>query len=209
MLRIIRWIAIGLAIALLATGAVLWLGPGGRVGKAIEAATGIAIPGGVQVGGPFALVDQTGAPVTDASWPGRWLLVYFGYTYCPDICPTELQAIAATLDLLGPLASRVVPLFITIDPDRDTPAHLADYVKLFDDRIVGLTGTPRQIADVAKAYRVYYAKVTPKDSTTYLMDHSSFIYLMGPDGTLRALFRPGATPQEIAGTLKARMAAAG
>jgi protein SCO1/2 len=209
MLRIIRWIAIGLAIALLATGAVLWLGPGGRVGKAIEAATGIAIPGGVQVGGPFALVDQTGAPVTDATWRGRWLLVYFGYTYCPDICPTELQAIAATLDLLGPLASRVVPLFITIDPDRDTPAHLADYVKLFDDRIVGLTGTPRQIADVAKAYRVYYAKVTPKDSTTYLMDHSSFIYLMGPDGTLRALFRPGATPQEIAGTLKARMAAAG
>ena len=105
MLRIIRWIAIGLAIALLATGAVLWLGPGGRVGKAIEAATGIAIPGGVQVGGPFALVDQTGEPVTDATWRGRWLLVYFGYTYCPDICPTELQAIAAALDLLGPLAS--------------------------------------------------------------------------------------------------------
>jgi protein SCO1/2 len=209
MLRIVRWIAIGLAAALVAVGAALWLVPGGRVGKAIESATGVAIPGGVQVGGPFSLVDQTGAPVSDATWRGRWLLVYFGYTYCPDVCPTELQAVASALDLLGPLASRVVPLFITIDPERDTPAHLADYVKLFDDRIVGLTGSPRQIADVAKAYRVYYAKVTPKDSTTYLMDHTSFLYLMGPDGTLRALFRPGSDPRDIADTIKARMAAAG
>ena len=102
-----------------------------------------------------------------------------------------------------------MPIFITVDPERDTPSQLAGYVRLFDPRIVGLTGTPRQIAAVAKAYRVYYAKATPKESTTYLMDHSSFIYLMGPDGTLRALFRPGTSPQDMADTIKARMAAAG
>jgi cytochrome oxidase Cu insertion factor (SCO1/SenC/PrrC family) len=209
MLWIVRWIAIGLAGALLALGAALWLAPQGRVGRAIESATGVAVPGGVQVGGPFALVDQTGAPVTDVTYRGHWLLVYFGYTYCPDVCPTELQAVASSLELLGTLSSKVVPIFITVDPERDTSAHLAEYVKLFDDRLVGLTGTPEQIAAVARAYRVYYAKATPKDSTTYLMDHSSFLYLMGPDGTLRALIRPGATAQDIADTIKARMAAAG
>jgi protein SCO1/2 len=135
-------------------------------------------------------------------------LVYFGYTYCPDVCPTELQAVASALEMLGPAAATIVPVFITVDPERDTPAHLADYVKLFDDRLVGLTGTPEQIAAVARAYRVYYAKVTPRESTTYLMDHSSFLYLMAPDGTLRALLRPGTSPKEIADTVKARMAAA-
>jgi protein SCO1/2 len=204
----IRWIAIAIAVAVLAFGASVWLFPDGRVGKAIESATGVAVPGGVQVGGPFALVDQTGVPVTDATYRGRWKLVYFGYTFCPDVCPTELQAVASALELLGPLASRVVPIFVTVDPERDTPAHLADYVKLFDDRLVGLTGTPEQIAAVTRAYRVYYAKVTPKESTTYLMDHSSFLYLMGPDGMLRALIRPGSSPQDIADTIKARMAAA-
>ena len=190
MSRILRWAAIGLAVAGFALWLALWLRPDGA-GQAIRSATGIAARGGVQVGGPFALVDHTGRPVTDATWRGRWMLVYFGYTYCPDVCPTELQTIAAALDALGKQAAQVAPIFITIDPERDTPGHLAEYVKLFDDRLVGLTGTPEQIAAVARAYRVYYAKVTPNDSAGYLMDHSSFLYLMGPDGTLRALFRPG------------------
>jgi len=207
MSRIIRWTAMGLVIAMLAGSAALWLRPGGLSG-AIHAATGIAMPGGVQVGGPFSLVDQTGKPVTQASWPGRWLLVYFGYTYCPDVCPTELQTIAATLDALGPLAARVVPIFITIDPERDTPELMAGYVKLFDDRLIGLTGTPQQIAAVARAYRVYYAKVTPKESTTYLMDHSSFLYLMGPDGMLRMLFDPATGAGDIAGAIRTRLSAA-
>jgi protein SCO1/2 len=207
MSRIIRWTAIGLAVAVLAGSAALWLRPGG-LDAASRLAAGVATPGGVQVGGPFSLVDQTGKPVTQASWPGRWLLIYFGYTYCPDVCPTELQTIAAALDALGPRAAQVVPIFITIDPERDTPELLAGYVKLFDDRLIGLTGTPQQIAAVARAYRVYYAKVTPKESTTYLMDHSSFLYLMGPDGTLRMLFDPATSAQDIAGAIRTRLPAA-
>ena len=203
MFRIFRWIGVGLAVAVLAGWATLWLRPE-AIRQAARSA-GIVARGGVQVGGPFSLVDQTGTPVTDASWRGRWMLVYFGYTTCPDVCPTELQTIAAALESLGRQAAQVVPIFITVDPERDTPAHLAEYVKLFDDRLVGLTGTPEQIAAVARAYRVYYAKVTPKDSTTYLMDHSSFLYLMGPDGTLRALIRPGSTAQELTEAICARL----
>jgi protein SCO1/2 len=206
MLRILRWPALGLAVALSAGWALLWLHPGG-VGQAIRSAVGLAGQAGVQVGGPFSLVDQTGRPVTDATWRGRWMLVYFGYTTCPDVCPTELQTIAASLDLLGPQAPQVVPIFISIDPGRDTPARLADYVKLFDERLVGLTGTLQQIAAVARAYRVYYAIVNSKGSATYLMDHSSFLYLMGPDGTLRALFRPGTSAQELAEAIRTRLAA--
>jgi protein SCO1/2 len=202
--RRIRWIAYGLvAAALLAWGA-LWLSHGGIDLARLRSAAGI--PGGVSVGGPFALTDDHGHAVTDASYRGRWMLVYFGYTFCPDVCPTELQTISAALDKLGPQAAQVVPLFITVDPERDTPAALADYVKLFDDRLIGLTGTPQQIAAVARAYRVYYAKVTPKDSTSYLMDHSSFVYLVGPDGQLRALFRPGQSAQDLADAIHARMA---
>jgi protein SCO1/2 len=207
MSRLIRLTAIALALAVLAGSAVLWLRPGGLSGAPRRAA-GIATPGGVQVGGPFTLVDDTDKPVTEASWPGHWLLIYFGYTFCPDVCPTELQTIATALDALGPQAAQVVPIFITIDPERDTPELMAGYVKLFDDRLIGLTGTPQQIAAVARAYRVYYAKVTPKESTTYLMDHSSFIYLMGPDGTLRMLFDPATSAQDIAGAIRKRLSAA-
>ena len=103
----------------------------------------------------------------------------------------------------------MVPVFITVDPERDTPAHLAEYVKLFDDRLVGLTGTPQQIAAVARAYRVYYAKVTSKDSAAYFMDHSSFIYLMGPDGTSRAVLRQGISPPDLAETIRRRLPGAG
>ncbi len=194
----------GIVVAALAGSAALWLRPSAP----LHAAAGIAAPGGVPIGGPFSLIDQTGKPVTQASWPGRWLLIYFGYTYCPDVCPTELQTMASALDALGPLAARVVPIFITIDPERDTPETMAGYVKLFDDRLIGLTGTPQQIAAVARAYRVYYAKVTPKDSTTYLMNHSAFIYLMGPDGTLRMLFDPATSARDIAGAIRARLSAA-
>ena len=204
MSHFMRWAGIGVCVAALAAWAVLWLDPDG-LGRAFRSAGGIATQGSAPVGGPFSLVDQTGAPVTDATWRGRWMIVYFGYTTCPDVCPTELQTIAAALDALGRQAAQVVPIFITVDPGRDTPARLADYVKLFDDRLVGLTGTAQQIDTVARAYRVYYAKVTPKESTTYLMDHSSFMYLMGPDGTLRALFRPGTSAQELAGAIRSRL----
>jgi cytochrome oxidase Cu insertion factor (SCO1/SenC/PrrC family) len=203
MLRKIRWLSYGLIAAILLAGGVFIVArpPGG-----IES-SGVSVPGGVSVGGPFALTDQHGAAVTDASYRGRWMLVYFGYTFCPDVCPTELQTIAGALDKLGPQASQIAPLFVTVDPERDTAAALADYVKLFDDRIVGLTGTPDQIAAVARAYRVYYAKATSKDSSTYLMDHSSFMYLMGPDGKFRALFRQGMSPQALADAIHTQMSA--
>ncbi len=201
MLRRIRWLAYGLIAVMLAGLGALWLRQGG-----LEApVAGIAVPGGVSVGGPFTLTDDQGRTVTDASYRGRWMLVYFGYTFCPDVCPTELQTMSAALDKLGPASSRLVPLFITVDPGRDTPAALADYVKLFDERLVGLTGTDEQIAAVARAYRVYYAKATSKDATGYLMDHSSFLYLMGPDGKFQALFRQGTGVDEMANAIRARI----
>ncbi|HEY0418507.1 MAG TPA: SCO family protein, partial [Acetobacteraceae bacterium] len=163
---------------------------------------------GARIGGPFTLVDQDGRTVTDRSFAGKYRIVYFGYTFCPDVCPTELQTMTSALDLLGPLAEKVAPLFITVDPERDTVPVMADYVKLFGPRLVGLTGSPAQVAAAARAYRVYFAKSTPKETSEYLMDHSSFLYLMGPDGRFRALFRQGTSAQELADSIRARLSAA-
>ena len=146
-------------------------------GTAIQTGTGEAL-----VGGPFTLVDQTGKSITDKDFRGKYMLIFFGYTYCPDVCPTELQVMMAALGTLGPRAAEVQPIFITIDPDRDTPEVMQSYVENFGPSLVGLTGTAEQIAQVAKAYRVYYAKSGNTKTQDYLMDHSSIIYLMGPDG---------------------------
>ena len=135
------------------------------------------------VGGPFSLVDQNGKRVTEKDFLGKYMLVFFGYTFCPDVCPTELQVMSAALDQLGPEADRIEPIFVSIDPARDTPEVLKAYVANFGPRLVGLTGTPEEVAAIAKAYRVFYAKAGNSSSTAdYLMDHSSIIYLMGPDG---------------------------
>jgi protein SCO1/2 len=151
------------------------------------------------VGGPFTLTDHTGKRVTEQVYRGKVMLVMFGFTFCPDVCPTELQLISAALDKLGPKADNVVPLFISIDPERDTPAHLAQYVKSFHPRIIGLTGTPAEVEAAAKAYRVYYKKVAdPKSTAGYTMDHSALIYVMGTDGAYRAHFAPGITPDVLA-----------
>ena len=152
----------------------------------------------VSIGGPFELVGGDGATVRDSSFAGKWLLVYFGYTTCPDICPTSLQAIAGALDRLGARADRIVPLFITIDPARDRPDVMRSYTALFDRRIVGLTGSPTQIIAAENQYRVYAARVSQPGANGYTMDHTSFIYLMGPDGRLRALFDRTATAASIA-----------
>ena len=174
-------------------------------GAVPPSAGGIALPGGTSLGGPFTLRDHTGRTVTDADYRGSFMLVFFGFTFCPDVCPTELQTIAAAMDLLGPQSTRVRPLFISVDPGRDTPEKLAEYVALFHPSITGLTGTPEQVAAVARAYRVYYARSTPPGASEYLMDHSAFTYLMGPDGGLRAIFRPGASAEEIAGAVRANL----
>ncbi len=139
---------------------------------------------GARIGGPFTLIDQNGKTVTDAAFAGKYRIVYFGYTYCPDVCPTDLTKIGAalrTLDKQAPrTAQKIVPLFITVDPERDTPAQLKQYVGNFHHRLVGLTGKPQAIAQVAKTYAVAYMKQpTPSG---YLMGHTEVAYLMGPDG---------------------------
>jgi cytochrome oxidase Cu insertion factor (SCO1/SenC/PrrC family) len=146
-------------------------------------AAGVKVVGQALIGGPFALTDHTGKRVTDQDFRGRYTLVLFGFTFCPDICPSALQVMSAALDRLGPKADRFVPILITVDPERDTPMQLASYVQSFHPRLVGLTGTPAEIEAVVKAYRVYVRKVAdPKSTAGYSIDHTSLIYVMGPDG---------------------------
>lgn len=149
--------------------------------------------GTVNIGGPFTLTDQTGKVVTDADFQGKYMLVYFGYTYCPDVCPTSLSIMSDALDQLSPeKLDKVVPIFISVDPARDTPVALADFVPHFHDKLIGLSGTPEQTQAVARAYKAYYAKVGDGDkSDDYTMDHSSITYLMGPDGKYVAHFSHG------------------
>lgn len=224
MLRLIRWSAVCLIVLLaLAWGVVLLAAgaPDGFAARTLNRAAmlvGLGVPrggaaqaviAGGTIGGPFRLTDQTGRGVTDADFRGRWMLVYFGYTYCPDICPTTLQTIASAMGTLGPDAAKVVPIFVTIDPARDTPKVLAAYVKLFDPRLVGLTGTAAQIAAVAHAYHVYYAREPGSSAKSYAMDHSSFIYLMDPQGRFVTLFRPDSTAGQIAAAIDHRLHDAG
>jgi protein SCO1 len=151
------------------------------------------------IGGPFSLVGTDGKTVTDANFRGRYMLVFFGFTHCPDICPAELQVIAQALDKLGDKAKNVVPVFVTLDPERDTPQVMAEYVKSFGPNFVGLTGSPEAIAAAAKAYRVVYAKVENKESAgDYSVDHSALAYLMDPEGRYVAHFSYGTSAEEIA-----------
>jgi protein SCO1/2 len=164
------------------------------------------IASAVAVGGPFELVDHTGATVTEGSFGDRNLLIFFGYTYCPDVCPTELARMATAIEQLGDQdRTKIQPLFITIDPERDTPEFLADYVAQFHPDIVGLTGSEEQIAQVAGAYRVFYAKADTDDPDYYLMDHSSFTYLMAPDGSNILVFPYDTAPGEMAGAISAAL----
>ena len=135
------------------------------------------------IGGPFSLVDQNGRGVSAEDFRGRFMLVYFGYTFCPDVCPLELQTMTAALSKLPPdVAHAVVPVFITVDPARDTVAVMHDYVAAFSPQLVGLTGSEAEIASAMKAYRVYAEKADPGATKDYLVNHSAFVYLMGPDG---------------------------
>lgn len=141
---------------------------------------------GARIGGPFALTDADGRTVRDTDFAGRYRLVYFGYTYCPDVCPTDLQKLGVALRGLEKsdprIAARIVPIFITVDPERDTPAVVKQYVAAFHPRLIGLTGTPEAIAGAAKSYAVAYQKLPPGPGGQYLVDHAAMIYLMGPEG---------------------------
>ena len=133
------------------------------------------------IGGSFSLTDHNGRTVTDTDLQGRHLLIFFGYTYCPDICPTNLSTMTTALEMLGARAQQIQPAFVTIDPQRDTPEQLKMYVSHFHPKLLGLTGTPAQVKQVAQVYRIHAAKVDedPQDSENYLMDHTSLTYLMG------------------------------
>lgn len=189
-----RWLAV-LAIALTVTH--------GRDGRG-QAAT---------IGGPFDLVDQHGVARTDADFRGQLVLLYFGYTYCPDLCPTTLLKIAAAVDELAaeaPVAAeRVVPVLITVDPQRDTPEVLRDYSAHFHPRLVALSGTPEALAEVGRAYGVFAAPVLTGDSAPYLVDHTSFIYLLGPDGGYREHFEADVTTEELVDALRRHLAPLG
>lgn len=155
----------------------------------LDKVAGPVVSGKAQVGGPFSLLDTTGKRVTDKDFRGRYMLVYFGFTYCPDVCPTGLQVISAVLDQLGGKADQIAPIFISLDPERDTPQQMGEYVKSFGPRIIGLTGTPEEVAEVARAYRVYFKKVKDEKSTAgYSVDHTSIMYVMDTKGEFVAHF---------------------
>lgn len=162
----------------------------------------------VTIGGPFTLTDETGEKFSSAELTGKYWLVYFGFTFCPDICPMTLQTMTQALFALEErrpqLAAQTVPVFITIDPERDDVAEMRAYASHFHPRLKALTGTPAEIRDVARAFKIYYAKADPEGGaydpglTDYVMDHSSAVYLMGPDGEFQSFFSHTATAEEIA-----------
>ena len=157
--------------------------------------------GASAIGGPFKLIDQEGRTVTDQDLRGRPFLVFFGFTHCPDVCPTALFEISEVLGKLGPDAQKVSALFVTIDPERDSPAQMKDYLSSFDPHLLGLTGDPAAIAAVAKEYRVYVKKV-PLDNGNYTMDHTALVYLMDKDGRFVAPFNLKRSTEDAAADLR-------
>ena len=194
--RLIAAVALLLAVVaalLLYTplGRQLWLGGTGGDGSA------------ALIGGPFHLTDQYGHARTDADFRGQYLLVFFGYSNCPDVCPTTLQAITTALDELGPDVHKVTPIFITVDPDRDTPEVLKAYAANFTPRLVALSGSAEEVAAAAKAYRIYYKKVG--EGAGYSMDHTALVYVMGPDGSYLAHYPADAKADDILKDLRQRL----
>jgi cytochrome oxidase Cu insertion factor (SCO1/SenC/PrrC family) len=153
------------------------------------------------IGGPFTLTDQTGRQRSDTEFRGKLMVVYFGYTYCPDVCPADLMAITQALDALGPAAEGIQPVFITIDPERDTKL-LADYVSAFHHSFIGLTGSPDEIRKVANAYKAFYVKVKNERSGDYSIDHAGVIYLMGRNGEYLGFMPPQTNPERLTEVLR-------
>ncbi len=186
--RIYALIGALMAALLIGVGAFIWLSG--------------STPAGVTVGGPFTLLSGDGHAVTDKDYRGKYMLVYFGYTFCPDVCPTTLAQVSEALEKLGPKAAKIQPLFISVDPKRDTAPVVKQFAAAFGPRVIGLTGSVEQIAAAAKAYRVYYAEHrTGPGPDDYSMDHSSILYLMGPDGRFIAPIRADMAADEMVATL--------
>ncbi|MFT5509988.1 MAG: cytochrome oxidase Cu insertion factor (SCO1/SenC/PrrC family) [Hyphomicrobiaceae bacterium] len=198
-----RLVAIGVLAALAGVIGALAFVPGaidGLLPKRGDITVGKAL-----IGGPFELTSHDGKRVRDAKYRGKLMLVYFGFTYCPDICPAGLQVISAALDNIGAQSDKVAPLFITVDPERDTPEQLKSYVSSFHPSLTGLTGSAADISAAAKAYRVYYRKAQDPSLSEYTMDHTSFVYLMDDKGDFITHFPHAVTPDKLAARLKAEL----
>jgi protein SCO1/2 len=191
---VVRIVAAAVLLLAIVAGVLLYT-PLGR--HLWQSETGITL-----IGGPFHLIDQNGQTRSDADFHGQYLLVFFGYTNCPDVCPTTLQTITTAMDKLGGDAAKVTPIFITVDPERDTPAVMKAYAANFTLRLVALSGNPDAIAAAAKVYRIYYKKVG--EGAGYSMDHTALVYLMGPDGNYLAHFSSEATADDIVKDLRQR-----
>ena len=190
-----------IAVALVVVTLVVVNRPAGGLQPGAVVSTGQA-----QVGGPFQLVDQEGRPVDESLLEGKWSLVFFGFTYCPDFCPTTLAALEATKQRLGDKPKDLQIVFISVDPERDTPQALKDYLSSdgFPEGVIGLTGTPEQVRAAADAYRAYYQKVGEGEG--YTMNHSLTVYLMGPDGTFRTAVAEELGPERSAAIIERAMA---
>jgi cytochrome oxidase Cu insertion factor (SCO1/SenC/PrrC family) len=159
------------------------------------------------IGGPFSLPDQQGRRVGPAQWRGKVVLMYFGYTFCPDACPTDLSNIAAAIEALGPDGSKVQPVFVTIDPQRDKPALIGRYAQSFNPRFAALSGTEAEIRRVARSYKVFYEKVPRRGTDQYLIDHTSFTYLLDTEGRYAGYFPPGTSGRRMSEQVKALLPA--
>ena len=185
------------AAVAVAAGVYLW-----RAGDDAKGAAETRTAGRALIGGPFALVDHTGKTRTEKDLLGKFAVVNFGFTNCPDVCPTTLQTISDALEMLGPAAQRIRPVFVSVDPDRDSVARLKTYRKAFDDRFLMLTGSESAVARAAKAYKVGYSRMKPADDGSYMVNHTALIYLMGPDGAYLTHFPFRITPDKLAESLK-------
>ena len=195
--------AVTAVIALTGLGLILTGGLSSPQVAELSQTTPVRSTGVPNIGGPFTLTDHTGRRVTAARFAGKKTLIYFGFTYCPDVCPTALQVMSVALGDLGKDAEKVTPVFITVDPERDDVETMAAYVQHFGEDFVGLTGTPEQVAAAAKAYKVYYRKVEDASSSAgYTMDHSSVVYLMSEDNEYLANFTHETQPERMTARLR-------
>ncbi len=201
------FIMIGVLLMLLVSVMGYAFKPASKDAGAPQTATRAVSTAGIEgLGGAWALTDHNGKGVTDKDYSGKFRLMFFGFTYCPDVCPTELKRLTLVLEGLGDDAAEVTPLFVTIDPERDSPKVLKDYLGRFDERFIGLTGSIKQIEHMEDIYKVYSAKAQDPEHTEYTMNHSALVYLIAPDDKVLHLFHSSDTPDQIIEIIRAAMA---
>jgi cytochrome oxidase Cu insertion factor (SCO1/SenC/PrrC family) len=199
-------LALAFAGGLAAAGAGYLWWPQVPAQRSAGALMDVVMWGKEPIGGPFTLTDHNGRRRTDADFRGKVLLVYFGFTFCSDVCPIDLQSIASAIDKLGPAGDGVQPLFITVDPEKDTPEQLKRHVALFHPRMIGLTGSAREIRRVADAYKIYYARTEPRKRDDRGIDHAGFIFLIGKDGRYLGFLPPGTPAERIVEAIRPHIA---